>query len=210
MAIKFKREVGLNEKATELLNYYTIWKSMKEDDPLRTPTQYYIAHKLKFDISEFDNYANERDFEAALYSNKRNLITEKEQIESSKKFADNILDFDRLQISAKTDARSKVLILIKKVGLNNTTCQKMFDNYTDRMFKSGFVENFVDCYMRKNAKTYFSAVPRNNFEIKFSDKYLSDFNYYNFDIEFHIKIDDLDDEILLEIGKIIMNMPQFA
>lgn len=206
---KYERKRGLNEKSKELVEKFKQYISLSDDNELKPVLQYYIENKLKFKVEDFNLFQTETDFVSYLTQDKKNLISEKEQIESSIDFANEILDFNKLNIIAKTNARTKCLIIVKSIGLKKTLCQKMFKDFMDNDFKT-YIPFFVDKYMRKNAELFISTIKQENFKVTFSDIYESSYGYLNFDIEFNIKIDDLDEIVLTEIGKILMNMPQFA
>lgn len=204
---KFEKKSGLNKNSIAIVNYYNLYNQEK-DESIKDCISYYVTHSLKFNCS-LSKFKTENDLVSFLLKDKKNLISTKEQIESSRDFANSILDFDNLLISSKTDARTKSLVIIKSVGLKKSQDEKLFDNFVPKDFDT-FVKNFVDKYMRQNAKSFISTIKQDNFKISLSDIYLSKFNYYNFDIEFSIKVDDLDENVLLEIGSVLTNMPKFA
>lgn len=205
--LKFEKKNGLNKNAIEIVKYYNLYKEAV-DEQVKQCISFYVLKNLKFN-SAFSIFKSENDLIAYLSKDKKMLISTKEQIESSRDFANSILDFDRLLISSKTDARTKCLIIIKSIGLKKSQAEKMFDNFTFSDFDK-FVPVFVNKYMRMNAKNFISTIQQENFTISFSDIYKSKFGYWNFDIEFNIKVDDLDEKTLTNIGNIIMNMPKFA
>ena len=204
---KFEKKSGLNKNSIEIVNYYNLYNQEK-DESIKDCIHYYVTHSLKFNCS-LSEFKTENDLVSFLLKDKKNLISTKEQIESSRDFANSILDFDNLLISSKTDARTKSLIIIKSIGLKKSQAEKLFDNFKPKDFDT-FVKMFVDKYMRQNAKSFISTINQDYFKITLSDIYLSKFNYYNFDIEFSIKVDNLDENVLLEIGNILTNMPKFA
>lgn len=206
---KYQRKSSLNQRSIELVEKFKQYNSLSDDNDMKPILKYYIENKLNFKVKDFELFKTETDFISYLTKDKKNLISEKEQIEGSKDFANDILDFDKLKIKSKTNAKTKCLIITKSIGLKKTDCEKLFENFHYADFDP-FVKNFVDKYMRKNAMLFISAIHQNNFKVTFSEIYQSSFGYWNFDIDFNIKIDDLDEIVLTEIGKTLMNMPKFA
>lgn len=208
---KFVKRTGLNEKAIELVEKYKQYMNLEENDALKVVLSYYIENKLNFKIKDIQNFKTEEELISYLNSNKCNLISEKEQIEESIDFANEILDLDRLKIGCKTNVRTKSLIFIKKIGLNMDESKKIFCKITrDDFEKEQFVYNFVDKYMRKNAELFISTIVQDGFSISLGKIYNSSCNDWNFDMIFSIKIDDLDELNLIKIGRILANFPKFA
>lgn len=210
MAIKFERENGLNSKGQEVLKAFEQY--LKADADLKPMLSFYIEKNLKFELDTLSKFKDKNDLENYLLHTTAYTLSEKEKIESSKDFAAKILDLDRLKASTKTDARKKCLTVFHSVGIKKSDCEIIFDKekWIPSNFNNGFVEKFVDFYVRKNVIRYLSAITPDKYTITLSDVYQSQFGYWNIDIQFNIKIDDLDDEVLTEIGKILVSLPSFC
>lgn len=203
----FKKTVTLNNVALEKLDAYSKWHSIKDNQEMLPIVEYYIKNKLKMNPNLFSKFNNPSEFEQYLFKDKENLISEKEQIEGAKKFAAEILNLDMLKLETKTNAKTKCLILSKKIGLTKEECVDMFENFSPLDYQK-HIDFFIDKYMRKNVLLFVSMIKQENFKITLSD--LTKGEIYGFDLNFHIKIENLDELTLSNIGKILTNCPKFA
>lgn len=215
--IKWERATGLNSRAKEIIEKFTAYRNIK-DDSLREVLKYYIETKLKINIDTLEQYEDENALYRDLIADKNNLITEKEQLESTIDFTREILDLELLNLEAKTNSRNQTLILYKEIGLTKQDCKNLFldfNNYSDwNSFicdtSITFVENFVNKYMKKNVNLFLATVSSSE-KLKIdTSKLITTDNKVYFNLEFKIKVDDLDDAILEEVGKIVSVMPKFA
>ncbi len=201
----WERKSGLNKKGIELVELFDKFKSLEESE--KDIYRFYIQNKLKFNLELFDNYTTSRELEAFLLNEKTFLITKKEQLEDAVNFIFSILDKDVLNLEAHTDARTDSITLTRVVELTREKASNIFldCNCGNSSFTS-FVHQFVNQYMIKNANSYLSCCYiSKNFTVKTEQGRANTFL-----INFSFKADDLDEELLEEIGKIMMNMPSLA
>ena len=203
----FEKKITLNQAALEKMDAYDKWNLMKDNQEIKPIIEYYLKNKLHINPQIFTKFQTRGEFETYLYQDKENLISEKEQIEEARKFASEILNLEMLHLETKTNAKTKCLILTRKIGLTKKQCEDMFDGYIP-MDYSKHIEFFVDKYMRKNVKLFVSMIKQENFTVTLSN--MSKGEICEFDLNFNIKIDDLDEVILSNIGKILSNCPNFA
>lgn len=204
---KWTRKIGLNKKGSELVNLFDKCQSLDEKD--KEIYRFYIQNKLKFNLDLFDNYATSRELEAYLLNEKNFLITKKEQLEDAVEFIFSVLNNDMVNLSAHTDARTDSITLTHIIELTKEKADNIFydcvKSWTTSSVSS-FVHQFVNQYMIKNANSYLACCSNSG---KFSIK-TEPGRSNTFSINFTFKADDLDEEMLEEIGTIIMNMPSFA
>lgn len=211
---KWIRETGLNARAKDILEKYKTYINLP-DDSMRDVLEYYFKNKLKMDTEELWQYSDENELYQKLMSDDSNIITPKEQLESTMDFAREILNLDALKLKTKVNMKQQTLILYREVGLTYTECKNIFNNFNVDMwsYRSGigsFVDTFVDKYMRKNVNLFLatSSYPE-TLKIETS-KLIKEDEFIYFTIDFKIHVDDLDEEILGQVGKIVNVMPKFA
>ena len=201
------KKEGLNKKGKELVDLFD--KIQNADSTDKYIYKFYVQNRLKFDSSIFDNYSSAKEFELELLSNKKYQITKKEQLEDAVDFIFDILNNDMVHLTAHTDARTNIIQLTRIVELTNEKANDIFLDCLKvwtQSSTSSFIHQFVNQYMIKNANSYLSCY-------KFSEnlKVRTEQGKTNtFMIHFEFNADNLNEELLEEIGTIVMNMPSFA
>lgn len=203
---KWVRKIGLNKKGRELVTLFDKCKGLDEKD--REIYRFYIQNKLKFDLDRFDYYETSAELEGWLLNEKNFAITKKEQLEDAVDFVFEILNNDMVHLSAHTDARTNTITLTRTIELSQEEANDLFlgaKNLAPATLSS-FVHQFVNLYMINKANLYLACY---NTSGKFTMKTVKG-RSNSFNINFAFDADELDEEMLEEIGSIVMNIPKLV
>lgn len=203
---KWVRKIGLNKKGRELVSLFDKCKTLDEKD--REVYKFYVQNKLKFDLNRFEQYQTSAELEGWLLNEKNFAISKKEQLEDAVDFIFEILNNDMVHLEAHTDARTNTINLIHAVELTKEEAENMFldTRSLSTTTVSSFIHQFVNLYMIKNANSYLAMCNSSGkFKVTTEQGRANSFN-----ISFTFDADDLDEEMLEEIGTIVMNIPKLA
>ena len=208
---KYIAKRGLNEKGENLLILFMKYLETK-DEIVKESLVYTMSTKYgyKGDVFKFKTV---EEFEKHLNEDTKYMQQISDILENTRVFVNDILNTDKLKIVTSVDARSHSVILTKRIGMNKTKAMELFGStwvcplYRD----SKEASFFVDKYLRTKVEKYLDGKKIPKVSITVTPKvYFSEKGFWNFDVNFSIKDENLTDTILNKVADVIEGLNELV
>ena len=202
----------LNETGENIVTAYL--RLQTETDPIvRESIEFYLTKGLKFDLTEVASNLTEKEIRAKLKASNKYQITMKDVLNEAIAYIGRRIDMDRLNLVAKSNARTKKITLSHQIKINKSEYNDIFDlscGTSPSVLEKSFVPKFLDVYVRKQINKHLATVCMEetvNYQV--GNSYTANNGDAIIEIDFDFKLDDLTDELLYAIAETVINEPVY-
>ena len=208
----FKFSRNINAKGKDIIAAYETYICKDTPDFVRNAVKVALMkEKCKGVYEAVNNPCSIEDFREIVAAYNGYNTGDAEFQAEAMKFVEENLDKD-IQASVVKSGATKVLVQ-KRVGMKLSEVQNYFgvtEAKAKQMFSYGFIETFVDTFIRKQVNEILARVEIPDVSIKVSDVYkVPERNLYNLDINFRVAPSKLNSDMCKYISEALRCIEQY-